>query len=127
MDKKQADRRPGEKPAEQGQGKYDPSKPESGRRMPEVREGSKKFGQSEDHPIDKQAPKPGTRSGGKDILDGDRSDRESGRPLQLEDDDESQTFPPGQPGRADAERGLGRRPQEGDEDRKPYEAEKTKR
>jgi hypothetical protein len=127
MNKKQADRRPDHKPAEQGQGQYDPSKPESGRRMPEVPEGGKRFGQPGGHPIDKQAPKPGTRAKGKDILDGDRSDRESGRPIQLGDDDERQTFSSGQPGSADAERGLGGRPQDGREDRKPYEAEKTQR
>jgi hypothetical protein len=127
MDKKQADRGPDEKSAEQGRGKYDPSKPESGRRMPEVPEGGKRFGQPEGHPIDKQIPRPGNRSGGKDILEGDWSDRESGRPVQLGEDDESETFSSGQPGPAGAEHGRGGRPQEGREDPKPYEAEKTKR
>ena len=96
--------------------------------MPEVRGGSKRFGQPEGHPIDKQAPKPGVRGGGKDILEGDRSDRESGRPVQLEDDDESQGVAPGRRGRTtEAERGLGGRPQEGQEGRKPFETDKTKR
>lgn len=128
MNRKQADRRPDQKPDQQGQGKYDPGKPESGRRMPEVSEGSKGFGQPEGHPIGKPAPKPGTRVGRKDILDGDRSDRESGRPVQLEDDDhEGQNFSAGQHAEADVQRGLSGRPQEGREDRKPYEAEKTQR
>jgi hypothetical protein len=124
MNKKQADRRPDDKPAEQGQGKPVPE-----RRMPEVPEGGKRFGQPEGRPIDKQAPKPGMRSGGKDTLEGDRSDRESGRPVQLEDDDDKgQGVPSGQHGQADVERGLGGRPpQEGREDRKPYEAERTTR
>jgi len=127
MNKKQADRRPDEKPAEQGSGKYDPSKPESGRRMPEVSEASKEFGEPKGHPIDKQAPKLGARGRDKDILDGERSDRESGRPVQLEDDDESEIVSPGQPDRADSEPGLGDYPQWGRENRKPREAEKTKR
>ena len=93
--------------------------------MPEVPEGGKGFGKPEGHPVDKQAPKP-ERGGGKDILDGDRSDRESGRPVQLEDDDD-ESVSSGQHGQADAEHGLGGRPQEGREDRKPYEAEKTRR
>ena len=105
----------------------DPSKPESGRRMPDVSEANKEFGEPEGHAIDKQAPEPGARGGGKGILDGERSDRESGRPVQLEDDDESQIVSPGQPGRADSEPGLGGRPQGGRENRKPREAEKTKR
>jgi hypothetical protein len=122
MNKKQADRRPDEKPADQGPGKHDPSKPESGRRMPEVREDDQELGKPGGHPIDKQIPKPGTRGGGgNDILDGDRSDRESGRPIQLEDDG-GWSFPPGQPGQADSEPGGGGRPQEDREGRKPYEA-----
>jgi hypothetical protein len=106
MDKKRADRRPGEKPAEQRQGKYEPRKPESEPRMPETAEGNKRFGQPEGYPSDKQAPKPGARGGEKGILDGgDRSDRESGRPIQLEDDDERESFLPGQePTRNEPER-----------------------
>jgi len=102
MDKKRADRRPGEKPAEQRQGKSEPRTPESGPRVPETPEGNKRFGQPEGYPSDKQAPKPGGR--GWD----DRSDRESGRPIQLEDDDEREAFPPGQ-------------------ERMPNEPERTKR
>jgi hypothetical protein len=127
MNKKQADRRPDEKPRQQGPGKYDPAKPESGRRMPEAPKDRKEFGKPEGHPMDQHAPKPGTRSGGKDIFDGDRSDRESGRPVQLEDDNESQIFSPARPGGTESEPGLDGRPQEGREGRKTYEAEKTKR
>lgn len=127
MNKKQAGRRPEQNPAERGPGNYDPSKPESGRRTPKLSEDRKGFGKPEGHPIDKQAPNPGPEGGGKDILDGERSDRDSGRPVQLEDDDESQIVSPGQRGRADSEPGLGGRPQGGRENRKPREAEKTKR
>jgi hypothetical protein len=131
MSKKQSDRRPDQKPAEGGPGNDDPKdlgKPEAGRRMPQVPEDRKGFRQPEGDPIDKQAPKPGTQSGGKDILDGGRSDRESGRPVQLEeDDDERQPFPRRQPGRADSEPGVGGRPQDGREGRRPGEVERTKR
>lgn len=122
MDKKQANRRPDEKPAEQGKGRFESSKPEGGKRL----------GQPEGLPVDKPtndkpAAKPGAWSGGKNILDGDRSDRDSGRPIQLEDDAERESFPAGQRGQADANRDQGGRPQEGTEDRKHHEAEKTKR
>jgi hypothetical protein len=132
MDKKQANRRPDEKPAEQGKGRFETGKPEPGSRMPEFPEGGKRFGQPEGLPVDKptndkQAAKPGAWSGGKNILDGDRSDRDSGRPIQLEDDAERESFPAGQRGQADAKRDQGGRPQEGTEDRKHHEAEKTKR
>ena len=56
-------------------------------------------------------PKPGGGSGGKDIFESERSDRESGRPVQLEDDGEPE----------------GGRPQEGYEDRKHYQAGQPKR
>ena len=115
MNKKQFDRRPDEKPAEQGTGtQHDPIT----RRPGEHPEG---------HPIDEPTPKPGTRLGRKEILEGERSDRASGRPVQLEDDEERQTVPPGQPGRADSEPGLGGRPQEGRQDRRSREGEPTER
>lgn len=117
MNKKQVDRRPDEKPAEQGSGKYDPNRPEPGHRISGVPEGDK--GQ----PLDKQAPNPGMRVGRNDILDGDRSDRESGRPVQLEDDGEEEEST----GWADAKPGLDGRQHAGREGQKPYEAEKTKR
>ncbi len=98
MNKKGADRRPDEKPAEQGQGKHDPSTPESGRRMTEVSEASKNSGRPRVIPSTSRSPGPEGRGGGKDILEGDRSDRESGRPIQLEDDDESEIVYPASPG-----------------------------
>ncbi len=65
MDKKQADRRPAEKPAEHGSGTFDPNRPEPGRRMPEAPEGNKGFGKPEGQPIDKQMPTPEMRAGRK--------------------------------------------------------------
>lgn len=132
MDEKQAHRRPDAKPAEQGKGRFETSKPEPGPRMPEFPEGGKRFGQPEGLPVDKptidrQAPKPGARSGGKEILEGDRSDRESGRPIQLEDDSERESFPPGQRGQADATRDQGGPSSGRHRGPKPHEAEKTKR
>ena len=77
MDKKQADRRPAEKPAEHG----------SGRRMPEAPEGNKGFGKPEGQPIDKPLPSPEAHRK-EDLLESERSDRESGRPVQLDEEDE---------------------------------------
>lgn len=131
MNKKQVDRRPGEKPADQGPDKRDPVEPEPGKWTPE---GSQGPGNRGDHPVDKQAPKPGARSGHKEILDADRSDRESGRPIQLADDEDragndGASHPSsGQRGdQADTARALGGRSQERHEDRKPYDVEKTRR
>jgi hypothetical protein len=57
MDKKQIDR--GQKPVEHDRGSFDPTKPESGRRIPETPEkGPRK---PEGHPIDKEMPKPGAQ------------------------------------------------------------------
>ena len=84
MDKKQGNRRPGEKPAEQGFGTYDPSRPEPGRKTPEARE-DEGFGKPESQPIDKQMPNP-ERPARRDLLESERSDRESGRPVQLDNE-----------------------------------------
>jgi hypothetical protein len=121
MIKKQTERRPAEKPAERGPAKQDPTNPSG--RVPETLQ-DRPLGKPEGHPLDKQVPPPGARSGGKDILDSERSDRDSGRPVQLEEGDERASFPPGLPKRGDSEHG---RPQEGREGGKPYEAEKTQR
>ena len=96
MDKKQADRRPAEKPEEHG----------SGRRVPEAPDGNKGFGKPEGQPIDKPF------AGRKDILESDRSDRESGRPVQLDEEDEDD----------EGELTSGRA-----ERQQPYEADKSKR
>ena len=82
MDKKQIDR--GQKPVEHDRGSFDPTKPESGRRIPETPEkGPRK---PEGHPIDKEMPKPGAQRPGK-AFDSERSDRESGRPVELGEDE----------------------------------------
>jgi hypothetical protein len=119
MNKKQTDRRSDQKAAEQGSGKHNPSKPEYGRPMPESPD--KGLGKPEGTPIDKPFPKPETRGGDKDFLEDERSDRQSGRPVQLEDDDRK-TFPGQQ-----SKPGQGGRPQEGSEGRKPLEGEPPKR
>jgi hypothetical protein len=87
MDKKQ-DRR-AEKPREQGSGTYDPNRPEPGRKIPEA-PGDKGFGKPEGQPVDKQMPKPEVPAGRRDILESERSDRDSGRPIQLDDEAEEE-------------------------------------
>jgi hypothetical protein len=104
MDKKLGNRRPGEKPAEQGSGTYAPNRPEPKRKTPEAPH-DKGFGKPEGQPIDKQTPNPETRAR-RDILESERSDRESGRPVQLDDEAE------------EADRG---------QEQKPSPAGKTKR
>jgi hypothetical protein len=80
MDKKQIDR--GQRPVEHDRGSFDPTKPESGRRIPETPEkGPRK---PEGHPIDKEMPKPGAQRPGK-AFDSER--RESGRPVELGEDE----------------------------------------
>ena len=125
MHRKHVDHRPDGKPAEQGAGKYDPNRPAPDPRAPDAPEENKGFGKPEGHPIDKPTPKPGTRFGGKNILEDERSDRESGRPVQLEDDEDVKTPP--QAGRADAEPGLGGRQQAGRQERRSGEVEPTQR
>jgi hypothetical protein len=87
MPKKQVDRRPDENPAKQNPARPEVSKPDALRRMGEEPDVRKGFGKPEGVPIDKQMPKPGGRRDAQDIFDGDRSDRESGRPIQLDDDE----------------------------------------
>jgi hypothetical protein len=81
---KQGNRRPDEKPAKQGSGTYDPNRPERGRKSPWA-PGDKGFGKPEGQPIDKQRPNPEMRPK-RDLLESDRSDRDSGRPVQLNDE-----------------------------------------
>jgi hypothetical protein len=80
MDKKPTD----QKPIEHDRGSFDPTKPEPGRRIPETPE--KGPGKREGRPIDKEMPKPGAQSANKSFNESSRSDRESGRPVQLEED-----------------------------------------
>jgi len=80
----------GKKPFDQNQGHGtgtgagQPTKPEPGRKMPAPPEKHRpsKREQPAGMPVDQ--PMPGTEH--EDILDSDRSDRESGRPVQLEED-----------------------------------------
>jgi hypothetical protein len=86
MVKKPVDRRSGEKPIRPGRGTYQPDR-EPGR-MHEDLQGPKGFEKPEGRPIDKPFPAPGSGGTHKDVLDGGkRSDREFGRPVQLEADE----------------------------------------
>jgi hypothetical protein len=99
-------------------------KPKSRRKGSAAPEKEKGYGRPEEQPEGsplEPMPKPGRRFGDKDILEGERSDRESGRPIQLEDDDTERR----QEGRADAKPGLGDRQQEGREHRRTPESQKT--
>ena len=87
MARKQVDRRPDEKPAKQQPAGPDATKPDAARRMTEGGEFRKGLGKPGGTPIDRTLPKPGPGREDKNIFDQDRSDRESGRPSQLEDDE----------------------------------------
>ena len=112
MSKKPVARRPDEKPTGRGPGAYDPGSPEAGR-MPEDSPERKRFETPEGRPIDKPFPAPGAGGRGKDIFEGDRSDRESGRPVQLEEDEDGT--------RSDRESG---RPLQLDREERPSEERK---
>jgi hypothetical protein len=106
---KKVDRQPEHKPAEPYAGGLDP-KPETGRRAPNVpqKDKSKAPRRPEEHhgnPLETQD----TRVGGKDNFQDERSDRpSSGRPLQLDEEEEGQQPQPGRGG----EPGYGERPRE---------------
>jgi hypothetical protein len=116
-------RRRDEKPTGPDAGTYDPGNPEAGR-MPEDFPGRKGLERPAGGPIDKPLPTPGAGDRGRDIFDGERSDRESGRPVQLEGDEDDE--------RSDRE---SQRPVQLEEDgqwkgrqgRSPREVEPTKR
>ena len=78
MDKKQADRRPDEQSGAQG----DRKTADPGRRMPEDKGLGRK---PEGQPIDKPLPQPGHERKDRGLGQDERSDRESGRPVQLEE------------------------------------------
>ncbi len=84
MAKKQADRRTDEKPAKPNPAEPDVTR-DATRGMTEGADIDKGFKKPDGAPIDKRLPKPGREDRG--IFEGDRSDRESGRPIQLDDDD----------------------------------------
>jgi len=87
MARKQVDRRPGEKPAKQSPAGLDGAKPDAVRRMAEGGEARKGLGKPEGAPMDRPLPKRDSEREDRDLFDRDRSDRESGRPVQLEDDE----------------------------------------
>jgi hypothetical protein len=82
MARKQVDRRPDQKPAKQKPAGPDGTKPDA-----EGGEARKGLGKPEGTPIDRPLPKPDAERQDRDLFDRDRSDRESGRPIQLEDDE----------------------------------------
>ena len=77
----------------------DPNKPEPGRRVPEDPEKNKALRrpaeQREARPVDKRLAGPGTSLGDRDDFERDRSDRSSGRPVQLAEHDKSKPTPGG--------------------------------
>lgn len=96
--KGQFDRHPNERPAEQDAGGHDANRPEPGRKAPDLpgadraRRGSGDH--PEDHPVDHATRKPEISFAGKDFLETERSDRASGRPIQLEEEQEEKTSKP---------------------------------
>ncbi len=117
--------RPDQKPTGPGAGTYDSGKPDAGR-MPEDFPGRKGFEKPAGGPIDKPFPAPGAGGRGKDIFDAERSDRESGRPIQLEEDDtvdaERSDQEAGRPVQLDGDQRRKDRPERG-----PHEVESTTR
>lgn len=109
MSRKPPDRRPDGSPAEQRAGKYDPSRPEPGRRVPEIPEENEAFGTPEGRPIDRQVPGLGMRAG---------------HPVPVEEDDEEENI---EPGEVDTGPGWGGHRPESDEGRGPRQVEPTRR
>jgi hypothetical protein len=87
MARKQVDRRPGEKPAKQSPVALDGAKPDAVRRMGEGGEARRGLEKPEGAPMDRPLPKRDSEREDRDLFDRDRSDRESGRPVQLENDE----------------------------------------
>jgi hypothetical protein len=86
MARKQVDRRPDEKPAKQNPAGPDGTRPDAVRRVAEGGEARKGLGEPEGT-IDRPLPKRGAEREDGNLFDRDRSDRESGRPIQLEEDE----------------------------------------
>jgi len=127
MRKDQFDRQPDERSAEQGTGKRDHNRPEAERRAPDLPGKDKaQRGRGEHpagHPIDKTAPTSDARFGRRESYEEDeRSDRTSGRPVQLEHEKETP-----RPGQADGELGLGGPQEGGRQDRRLAEDQPTRR
>jgi hypothetical protein len=92
MARKQVDRRQGEKPAKQTPAGPNGAKPDAVRRMAEGDEARKGLGKTEGSPMDRPLPKRDSKREDRDLFDRDRSDRESGRPVQLRDDEAEPTL-----------------------------------
>ena len=89
MSRKPVGRRPNEKPTAPGAGPNKPGNPEPGRMSGDL-PGRKEFEKPAGRPLDKPFPAPGAGGKGEDLFDGERSDRESGRPVQLESDEDEE-------------------------------------
>jgi hypothetical protein len=127
MSKKPVDRRPAEKPTRPGDGANAPSNSEPGRMAEDLQE-RKGLDKLEGRPIDKPFPTPRTGGKGKDFFEGERSDRESGRPVQLEDDEDGERSDQASGGPVQLEADEGRFEQrKGREDRTVREVEPTQR
>lgn len=139
MGKKRVDRRPDQRPTGPGAG-TDPGNPEAGRMLEEL-PGRRGFEKPAGRPIDKSLPTPGAGGRSQDIFEEGRSDRESGRPVQLEEDEERSDRESGRAvqleeddGEVRTDRKLGRpvqlegaEPQKGRQGRSPREVEPTTR
>ena len=106
MKKEQFDRQRDDKPAEPYAGRREPKGTEPGFKAPNPSEKSK--GKAPRRP-EESADAPGA----KEAFDDERSDRTSGRPLQLESEETPQ------PGRPDAEPGRGEPHRDARQDRRP--------
>jgi len=101
MAKKQADRRPDEKPARPNPARPDVIK-DTDRGIAKGGESRKGLGRPEGAPIERPLPRPGRDDKG--VFDGDRSDRDSGRPIQLDDDDAEPAMDGGHEGHPEGEK-----------------------
>lgn len=132
MTKRHSDRRPDQKPAERGPGNYDlskdPSKPEAGRRMPEVPENRKGFGKPEAIPsTTSRPPSPDHRVGAGISSTGSGATGNPDAPSSSRMMTSERPCSPASSGRHDAEPGRDGRQQEGHETRRPREVEPTQR
>ncbi len=128
MSKKRVNRRPDEKLNGPGAGANAPDNAARDR-MPDDFEQRKGFEKpAAGDPTDKPLPTPGAGVKRKDFFEGERSDRESGRPVQLEgdQDDERSDRQSGRPVRLGTEASPSEQPT-GRQNRSQREAEPTKR
>jgi hypothetical protein len=90
MDKRQFEKMAGQDPGK----RQDPTRPEPRRRTPEAPERDR--GEPDGAPIDidRGMPRPRPDFEGQDLLEGERSDRDSGRIVQLPGDGQAEFTPP---------------------------------